>query len=344
MKLGARDAQAYFRAPDRDAAGILIFGDDAARVALRRQDVTTALLGPGAEAEMRLTRLTGADLRTDPAALLDAVKAVGFFPGPRAVVIDGATDGLAPVFAEALADWGQGDAQIIATAGRLTAKSALRKVFEGHKAAYAAGIYDDPPSRAEIDDLLRAADLPEVSRDARADLDALSRSLSPGDFRQTIDKLGLYKRGDPSPVSPADLDAVAPVTRDTGVDDLLDAVADASADRIGPLLARLSAQGVAPVTLCISAMRHFRALYAASIHPGGPAAGLSALRPPVFGPRRDRMQRQVQAWGARHLEQALSELVETDLDLRSSAAAPQMAVMERALIRLAMMPRAQRRG
>ncbi|HEX9859339.1 MAG TPA: DNA polymerase III subunit delta, partial [Paracoccaceae bacterium] len=63
------------------------------------------------------------------------------------------------------------------------------------------------------------------------------------------------------------------------------------------------------------------------------------MRPPVFGPRRDRLLSQVQGWGLHRLEDALSLLVETDLTLRSSSRAPAMAVMERALIRLAMMRR-----
>ncbi len=338
MKLSARDALAYFRSPKADAAGLLIFGEDAMRVALRRQEVLKALLGDNAEEEMRLTRLSAADVRSDPAALLDAVKAVGFFPGPRAVFVDAATDGMAKIFVAALEEWTPGDAQIIATAGRLTAKSALRKTFESHDAAYAAGVYDDPPSRAEIEDLTRAAKLPEFDRDAWTDLEALARSLPPGDFRQTIDKLGFYKSGDPSPVSSGDLEAVAPLTRDADLDDILHAAAEAEAGAIGPLLARLWGQGVQPVGLCIAAMRHFKALHAAASHPNGPAAGLSAQRPPVFGPRRDRMQRQAQRWGQAQLEQALSLLVDTDLTLRSASNAPDMAVMERTLIRLAMMP------
>ena len=39
------------------------------------------------------------------------------------------------------------------------------------------------------------------------------------------------------------------------------------------------------------------------------------------------------------LETALSLLIETDMTLRSTSRAPTMAVMERALIRLAMMKR-----
>jgi DNA polymerase-3 subunit delta len=338
MKLSPRDVAAYARRPDSSAAGCLIFGDDAMRVALRRQELLKNLLGDGAEEEMRLTRLAAADLRGDPASLLDAVKAVGFFPGPRAVFVEGAGDGLAPVFATAFEEWQTGDAQIIATAGRLTAKSALRKVFESHETARAAAIYDEPPSRAEIEDLIRAAGLHDIGRDAFGDLEVLARSLPPGDFRQTVEKLGLYKRGDKTPLTPDDIAAVAPLTLEAEMDDILHATAEAETGAIGPILSRLSGQGVQPVGLCIAALRHFRALHLAVSHPGGPAAGLQAQRPPVFGPRRDRMIRQAQRWGQAPLEQALSLLVETDLTLRSAQTAPQMAVMERALIRLAMMP------
>ena len=210
MKLSGRDAAAFFRKPDPGAAGLLIFGQDAMRVAGRRQEVIAALVGPHGEEEMRLTRINGADLRKDPAALLDAVKAQGFFPGPRVAFVEEATDGLAKVIEAALADWQPGDAQIVVTAGSLTARSALRKAFEGHPRAFAAGIYDDPPSRDEVEATVAAAGLRDVSGDAMAAILDLSRSLEPGDFRQTIEKLGLYMRGSADPATPADVDACAP--------------------------------------------------------------------------------------------------------------------------------------
>jgi DNA polymerase-3 subunit delta len=86
-------------------------------------------------------------------------------------------------------------------------------------------------------------------------------------------------------------------------------------------------------------VRHFRQLHVVASDPGGPSEGIGRLRPPVFGPRRDRILRQAQTWGMHRLEQALSLLTDTDLTLRSSAQAPAMALMERALIRLAMLAR-----
>ncbi len=339
MKLSARDAPGYFARPEPDRTGLLIYGADAMRVALRRQEVIAALLGPGAEEEMRLTRLPAADLRKDGALLTDAIKAQGFFPGPRVAFVEDAGDGLAKLIAAALEDWRAGDAQVVVTAGQLAARSALRKLFEGHPNAYAVGIYDDPPSRAEIEASLGAAGLTGVGAEAMGDLVALSRALDPGDFRQTVEKLALYKLGDGTPVTGADIAACAPTSTEADLDDVLNIVAEAKTPEIGPVMRKLEAQGVTPVSLCIGATRHFRTLHAAASDPGGPGAGIAKARPPVFGPRRDRMQRQAQAWGRARLEQALMVLTDTDLQLRSAARAPQMALVERTLIRLAMLGR-----
>ncbi|WP_298905231.1 DNA polymerase III subunit delta [uncultured Aliiroseovarius sp.] len=337
MKLSPRDASGYFAKPDPKRMGVLIFGADAMRVALKRQELIANLIGPNGEDEMRLTRIPAAELRKDPAMLSDAIKSQGFFPGPRVAFVEDATDTLAKIITPAIADWQDGDAQVVVTAGSLTARSALRKLFEGHPNAFAAGIYDDPPTRDEIEADLKRAGIAQVSPEAMNDLMGLSRDLDPGDFRQTVEKLGLYKLSDPAPVSPDDVLAVAPASTEAALDDLLHAVAEGRAGEIGPILAKLQAQGVAAVGLCIGATRHFRALHGASSDPAGPGQGINRLRPPVHFKSRDRMVRQANKWGLRRLEQALEVLIDTDLTLRSAQKAPQMALMERTLIRLAMM-------
>ena len=334
MKLSARAAAGYFEKPDADATGLLIYGADAMRVALKRQQVIKALVGPNGDEEMRLTRLPAADLRKDGAALLDAIKAISFFPGPRVVFVEDATDGMAPILKDALADWSAGDAQVIVTAKQLNARSALRKLFETHDSAYAVGIYDDPPSREDIESDLKRAGVGEISRDGMQAIEALSRTVDPGDFRQTVEKLGLYKLNDPTPVTPEDVSAVAPVSTEADLDDVLNIVAEGRTGELGPILSRLESQGIQPVGLCIGATRHFRILHTAASDPGGPSAGIARLRPPIFGPRRDRMQRQAQSWGMYKLETALQILTDTDLTLRSASRAPAMAVMERALLRI----------
>jgi DNA polymerase-3 subunit delta len=339
MKLTGAAANGYFKNPDKGHTGLLIFGADPMRVAGKRQEVIAALVGPNGDEEMRLARMSGAELRKDPAQLNDAIKAQGFFPGHRVAFVEEATDGLSKVIDAALADWQPGDAQVVVTAGQLTAKSALRKVFEGHRNAVCIGIYDDPPSRDEIEQTLRDAGLETQSRDVMDQLFALATSLEPGDFRQTIEKVGLYKRGDTTPLSVEDIMSCAPQSAEVDVDDVLEVVATGQADKLGPVLRDLYAQGVAPVTLCIGAMRHFRQLHTVASDPGGVAAGAGRLRPPVFGPRRDKIVRQASNWGRDRLERALTALTDTDLQMRSAGATPDRALMERALIRLAMMAR-----
>lgn len=336
MKLSGQAALRYFARPEPDRAGVLIYGADAMRVALRRQEMLAALLGPGAEEEMRLTRLPAASLKADPAAAHDAMKAVGFFPGPRAVFVEDAGDAHAGPLSQALAGHAPGDAQIVATAKALGKSSALRKAFEAHPAAFAIAVYDDPMGRPELEAALAAAGV-TASAQAMADLSALALALEPGDMRQMIAKLGLYMLGTDAAAGPADIAAVAPLTVEAETDAVLHAAAEGQSGRIGPLVARLSGQGTQAVGLCIAAARHFRALHAAKIHPKGPGAGLAAQRPPVFGPRRDRMQAQVRMWRLDRLERGLRLLTETDLTLRSATPVPGMALMERTLVRLSMM-------
>lgn len=340
MKLASREAAGYFSRPDPARAGILIHGADAMRVALKRQELVAALLGPGGEAELRLTRLAPADLRADPAALDSAMKARGFFPGLRVVLLDGAGDGQAAALAAALGDWRPEDARLVVTAGSLSAASALRKLFEAHPSAIAAAIYADPPNRGEVAQTLARAGLAAVPEPALADLVALAQALDPGDFAQLATKLALYKLGDPTPIGGADIAAVAPLSTEAAVDDALDVVAEGRHGEVGPVLRRLHDQGTGAVALAIAAIRHFRTLHAIAAHPAGPAQGIGTLRPPLFGPRRDRMLRQAQTWGPARLEEALAILIEADLALRSGGTtAPQAALIERALFRLTFLGR-----
>ena len=328
MKLSPRDANAYFARPDATKTGLLIYGGDAMRVALKRQEFLKSLLGSTAEEEMRLTRIQAAEVRRDPAMLLDAIKAVGFFPGPRATFVEDANDNIAQILIDTLADWQPGDAQIVVSGGDLKKTSKVLKAFETHKNAFAAAIYDNPPDRAEIERILSEARLtPEP--DAMAALTELARALDPGDFRQTVEKITLYKLNDTSPLTSDDVAACAPTSTEAEVDDILHVVAEARAGDIGPVMNKLQAQGVNAVTLTIMAIRHFRTLYRIAANPGAP----------IYGVRdRDRAMRQAKSWGAAKLETALGVLTDTDLTLRSAGQhAPALALVERAFIRLAML-------
>lgn len=336
MILKGAEIARYLARPDPSRPALLIHGQDAMRVAMKRAEAVKALLGENAEEEMRLTRLAGSGLRKDPAQLLDALKEVGFFPGQRVVLVEEAPDAAAEAIGAALTAWKPGDAVMVVTAAGLGRTSALRKLFELHPAAVAAPVYDDPPAEDEVSRWLSEAGLREVPAPAMRDIMDLARALDPGDLRQTIEKIGLYKHGDPAPLTPEEIALMAPATIEADLDELIHVVAERREREFGPMMRRIEGQGVNPVTLCIAALRHFRALHLAAADPAGPSVALSRLRPPVFGPRRDRMARQAQAWGVGPLEDAVRSLLDCDLTLRGSTSAPQMALVERALIRLAM--------
>ena len=335
MKLTAQEVSRYLKKPDPKHAGILLFGADAMRVALNRQDLIAVLIGPDGNSEMRLTRIAAAELRKDPTNVMDAMRASGFFAGPRVVFIEDATDAATQVLTAALADWAEGDAQIIVSGGNLTAKSSLRKLFEANRTTLCIGFYDTPPSKGEISALLTAAGLHNLHPQSFGDIETLAKALDPGDFRQFIEKISLYKWGDETPLTGDEILALAPATIEAEVDEVINATANRQAAQVGLLLRRLEGQGVNAVSLCIGAVRHFRTLHLVSSDPNGAVAGIQKARG-VFGPRRDMMVRQAQNWSMGALERALSLLVETDLILRSSSRAPAMAVIERALLRLAM--------
>lgn len=336
MKLTMRDLPGFVTKPDAAAAGVLIYGADPMRIALRRQELLKNLLGPMAEEEMRLSRILGADLKKDPAWLGDALRASGFFPGARAALVEDVTEVQAGPVLAALEDWQEGDAQIIVTAGALKPASKLRKAFEGHSRAYAAAIYAEPPSRTEIADRIKAKEITPAGKEAEDMLHQWGRQLAPGDFDQLLEKLSLYLAGDA-----ADADAIsacAPQSTEAALDDVLHVIAEARTPELPRLFSRLAAQGVQPVALCIAALRHFKTLHRAASDPGGVGQGMGKLRPPVFGPRRDQMQRQASKLGRHRLEQILQHLSATDLALRSAGqTAPAMALVERCFIRIAKM-------
>ncbi|WP_308917145.1 DNA polymerase III subunit delta [Jannaschia sp. LMIT008] len=323
MILRGAQADAFLRKPPQGHPGALLYGGDAMRVALKRQDLIRALAGPEAESEMRLTRMEAATLRDDPAAPLDALKEVGFFPGPRVVHVDGVAENQSKPVLAALDGWRSGDAALVVTAGALKKTSKLRKAFEAHKQAVCLAFYDDPPSRGDVDAAMAAEGLDPTS-DARRHIDALALSLDPGAFRQLVAKLATYV-GDGACDADA-VAAVAPLDTEAYIDDVVLAAADGQSGAIGAILRRLAAQGTNPVTLAILTTRHFQILH-----------GLACGTGQAWGPNRDAMQRQARSWGNARLDAALKLLMDTDLTLRSGSAAPQMAVMERALIRLARM-------
>jgi DNA polymerase-3 subunit delta len=115
----------------------------------------------------------------------------------------------------------------------------LRKVIENNSNSVAIGIYNDPPNEKEIISMALKYNLNNFESDAKKDLIALGRSLDPGDFQQTCEKLSLYKYKDESVITSIDINLCAPVTVDAALDEAIHIIADAKSAEVGPMLSRL---------------------------------------------------------------------------------------------------------
>ena len=337
MKLSGRNLASFFEAPPKGVMGVLIYGNDPMRVVSKRQKLIHAILGPNADEEMRLARISRENLKKSPEQAIDLCKAQGFFPGQRALLIEDANETVTDIIIKAFDAWNDGDAALIITAGSLKPSSKLRKFFEQQKNTFSAPVYDDPMTRPEIEKIISDAGIKNITQDSLNNLCQIALQLEPGDFKQTIEKLALYKLNDETSLTHQDISKCIPISNEAQIEEVLTVVLSGNHLNVNYIVSRLQSQGVLPVTLVIATTRHFKILFSIATNPKGPSSGAAALRPPVYGPRRESLIKQAQKWGPEKLKRAIKIITATDLKLRSkNQQAPQMEIVERLFIRLAM--------
>ena len=337
MKLKNRDLTAFFESPPNGIAGVLIYGSDYIRVANKRQKLIQSLLGPKADEEMRLSRISKDNLKKSPEQAIDLCKAQGFFPGQRALLIEDANEALTDIIIKAIDVWKDGDATIIITTGPLKPASNLRRFFEQHKNTVSAPIYENLMTKSEIENMISEVGLKNITQDSFTYLSHIALQLEPGDFKQTIEKLALYKLNDETELTHQDISNCIPISNEAQIEEVLKFVLSGNHSKISQIVNRLRSQGVLPITLVIAVARHFKILYSIAANPKGPSTGASSLRPPVYGPRKENMINDAKKWGPEKIKGAIKIITATDLQLRSpNQQAPQMALVERLFIRLAM--------
>ena len=338
MKLTNRDVTSFFKSPPKGITGVLIYGNDLMRVSDKRQQFIKSLLGPNAEEEMRLTRISRENLKKAPEQAIDLCKSQGFFPGERALLLEEANETVADTIITAIDAWQDGDATIVVTAGSLKPSSNLRKFFEQKKNIFSVPIYDNPMNKFEVEKIIAESGLQNITQEILNQLVTIASELQPGDFKQSVNKLALYKLNDETPVTYRDVINCTPASNEAAIDEVLNVILAGNEFKVSQILGRLRSQGVLPVTLVIAATRHFKALFSIISNPSGLSVGAAALRPPIYGPQKETLINQAQKWGPVKIKNAIKILTATDLKLRSAdQQAPQMALVERHLIRIAML-------
>lgn len=333
MKLSGPAAARFASAPDKSLAGALIWGDDESEVAARRDRLRRALIGDGEGADLRLVRLGAQEVRREPALLLDAIKARAFFAGRQVVTLEGATDGHAPAVAAALEAAEPDDAFLITTAGPLPPRSKLRALFEAARNAAAAPVYADTAGPEVIRALLAEAGLRDAEPGALAALETAAAGMDSGSFRDLARRLALFRLDEPGALRESDVIACGGDALSADLDALVDAVTLGPADALSPKLRRIQSQGEDAVRVLLAVARRFRELH------GAQTGGVGGGGRPLFGAAREARDRSLRRWTTPEIEMALRHCLETDLTLRGPAGAAPYAILERALMRLALLPK-----
>jgi DNA polymerase-3 subunit delta len=282
-------------------------------------------------------------LGTDPARLADEATQLSLTGGQRVVRVRGAGDGLAKLFAGFLEST-PGDALVIAEAGELPSRSALRRAFEAARSAVAIGCYPDTPRELAV--VIRetlAANRVIASRDAGQ---FLVERLG-GDrllTRSELEKLALYA-GEGGRVELEDARLSVSDTAGLELDDAVMAAAAGDAAAVERVLGRVFQQGESPVSLIRALLRHLHRLHVLTARLAGDASideVLRTARPPIFFKQEDSFRRQLGLWTEARLRPQLDRIAKAELNMKTTGL-PADTICREAILAVALAARERHR-
>jgi len=341
VKLPAGRVEGFLRRPDPEIRAVLLYGPDTG-LARERADTLARAICPDLRDPFRVADLAASALAGDPARLADEAAQIGLMGGRRVVRVREAGDALAPPFARFLAET-VADALVIAEAGDLPARSALRRVFDAAPRAAAIGCYPDS-----------ARDLAQVIRDAFA-AHRIAASRDATDFlvqhlgedrmltRAELEKLTLYA-GDGGHIELDEARAVIADSAALSLDDALLAAAEGEAAALDRALARVFQEGESPVTVIRALLRHLQRLHLLAARVAGGSSVEEAIRgarPPIFFKEQDSYRRQLARWSTARLGRALERVAEAEFRMKLTGR-PAETICREAMFALAREARAAR--
>ena len=340
MKLSPAELERRLLRPGDLPRAILLHGEDAARVVQLRDAVIAAVAGPSGEADMRIDRLAGSALRSAPGLLETTLRSQGFFPGVRVVVLGEATDGLADLIVGAARSAVGIEAALVATAGALPERSALRRGFEGERTCAAVHCAGGPADAAEISAALDRHGIGEASDPAVAELVRLSGEMDRLSLNQLIAKIALWQREGSGPLGIEGVVACAAPDGSTDADRLVLAVLRRDVSALSRLLSAQMPASSGGVSTILAMQRVLRQVLDSRLlmDDEGISAGaaLARLFPPVPAQMQQALGAVTGTWGRIDLERLIMALHDLDARFRSEARQPERAMLERTLLRAMM--------
>lgn len=335
MKLRADEVMGFCNRPPGGVCGALFFGADDSLVRAAGARLADALAA-GTQGTLETTRLEGAAVRRDPAALHTALRSQGFFAARTLVTVENATDAALPAIAGALEDLTPEDGFLCVLAGELNTRSKLRAHFEKARNAAAGGLYPKPLTPQDLRARLEQAGLKAGIEPGALERAATLLAEQPhGVVAQSVEKIAVYGLDRDTPVTDAEIVALVEASDIRDLDMLVQAIGHRRADDAAALVRKATGRGTGAVQICLALQRHMRRLHEIAAS-GDPEGAIAALRPPVFGPRKNDLLRQARGWPLARAEAGLRQLSELDATLRDAGSRPDVALLERAVVRLAL--------
>ncbi|MDE3060085.1 MAG: DNA polymerase III subunit delta [Pseudomonadota bacterium] len=336
MKIAPKAAESFLARPDAQCRALLLYGPDAGLVRERAKLAVRALLGENPD-PMALAELAEAQLLADPPLLSDELAAISLMAPKRVILIRPAGDKLTRTVEAALPSC-SAEAFLIVCAEELGPRSSLRAFFEKEPQAAALACYQD--EARDVQAVARKTLEEAGVRAEREVIEYLSQQLGNdrGVTLQEINKLITYA-GPEKTLSLKDAQALVDYNRDTGFDELVNAVADRDVGALENTLRLLTGEGAQPVAYLRALQRYFNRLYYIRSQM---AAGQSAeqvvqgLRPPVFFRQAPILTRHAGRWSTPQIVKALKLLVSAELACKTSDLPP-LSASGRRLLQIARM-------
>jgi DNA polymerase-3 subunit delta len=321
---------------------VLLYGPDSGLAHERALGILKSVGADPGDA-FRVSRFAASTLNDDPARLPDEAASLSFTGERRVVWITDVSDSAGGKAIAAYLAEPVGEALIVAEAGDLPSKSALRTAAKGSAVALSAPCYLDGAS--DIGGVIRAG-LSSAGLTASPDaLRYLTEHLGSDRLisRAEIDKLALYAAGK----GRVELEDALASVGDNAAQSAQDVVQAASSGNLATLdhlIARAFQDGESSVGLIRVALRHFQRLQIiAAYREKGlpPKEAVDKLQPRAFWQEAERLARDTLNWPAPAASAALKRLLEAEIQCKTTAL-PDQTMASRALFEVAAMAKRNR--
>ena len=320
-ELKAKDVDSYLRRAPTHVI-VLVYGPDRGLVSERAAHIARKS-GVALDDPFSAVRLDAGEIDADPPRLADEAATISMFGGKRLIWVKG-TGG--PKFVSAVISLCENppqDALVLIEAGELKKDSALRKAVEKAPAAVTLPCYPDEGRGVEvlIDEMLQTHKL-TIDIDARQWLKARlggDRLAS----RSELEKLALYAKGQ-SKITLDDARESAGDVSALSIDAVIEAVMTGNAAAADAAFSKL-VTGKQPSALVLTALiRQLQTLLPLreSMERDNKSISIlvSGMRPQLFGPRKEFMERALGNWPLESIARALERLAMATLEARRKSA------------------------